>query len=420
MPLLPSHPAAAPTGQPPDTEAVRRHLASRALRPGRTGVVGLELERHVVDVAEPLRPVDWRRLTGALTGLQPPAGSSVTLEPGGQVELSTPPASGVAAAVEVLRRDAAVVDAALAEAGLALLSVGADPVRAPVRINPGARYAAMESYFRAVGHGRDGAAMMCSTAALQLNVEAGPAGRLGDRLTHLHRLLPVLIALAGCSPLLGGRDTGMRSARQGVWQRLDPGRCAPWLRDGDPAAAWAEFALAAPVMLVRSERTGAPQPVHAPVPLVDWVRGRHLLDGRCPTLADVDLHLSTLWPPVRLRGWLELRVLDTVPAAWWPGLAAVVATVLDDVAAADRAAEAAEPVAQRHGVAARDGISDPALGRAARGLVAAALPAVPAVLRPDVERWAELLDSGRTPADLVRNLARRTDAAGCLLAEELR
>ena len=49
------------------------------------------------------------------------------------------------------------------------------------------------------------------------------------------------------------------------------------------------------------------------------------LADRLPTAADVDLHLTTLWPPVRLRGWLELRVLDAVPAAWWPALAAIVA-----------------------------------------------------------------------------------------------
>ncbi|WP_345713468.1 glutamate-cysteine ligase family protein, partial [Kineococcus glutinatus] len=283
MPPIPSSPPVPLAPWPvPDVEAVRQHIASRGLRAGPVGAVGLELERHVVDTAEPVRPVAWERLTGALSGVLPPSGSRVTLEPGGQVELSTPPLPGVAAAVAALRVDAAVVDAALADAGLVLLSVGADPARPPVRLNPGGRYTAMEGYFRAAGHGADGAAMMCSTAALQLNVEAGPAGRWAGRLEHVHRLLPVLVALAGCSPLLSGRGTGMRSARQGVWQRLDPGRCAPWLRAGDPAAAWAEFALAAPVMLVRTGGTGTGRPVLVPVtervPLLDWVRGRRLLD----------------------------------------------------------------------------------------------------------------------------------------------
>ncbi|NAZ88277.1 glutamate-cysteine ligase family protein, partial [Kineococcus indalonis] len=205
------------TTVPLDVAAARDHLTAGALRPGPVGTVGLELERHAVDLTAPGRRVPWDRLTGALRGAAPPAGSRVTLEPGGQVELSTPPLPGAAAAVEALRRDAAHVDALLAADGIALLSTGTDLVRDPVRVNPGSRYAAMAEHFAALGHGADGAAMMCSTASLQVNLDAGPPHRWARRLAHLHRLLPVLAALGACSPLLAGRSDGTRSARQGVW-----------------------------------------------------------------------------------------------------------------------------------------------------------------------------------------------------------
>ncbi|WP_299037667.1 ergothioneine biosynthesis glutamate--cysteine ligase EgtA [uncultured Pseudokineococcus sp.] len=424
-PTRPPLPPVADPAEPLALEAARELVAAGALRAGPVGAVGLELERHVVDVAAPQRRVPWDRLRGALRGVRTPSGSAVTLEPGGQVELSSPPAAHVAGAVAALREDAAVLDAALAGEGLVLLSVGADPSRPPERVNPGARYAAMEAYFRRAGHGADGALMMCSTASLQVNVEAGPAAGWAERLASLARLRAVLVALGACSPYVAGGPTGLRSSRAAMWCRLDPGRCAGPASGGlaagsaDPAQAWAGFALEAPVMLVRGAGDAVAPALEAAT-MAEWVTGARPLAGRRPTADDLELHLSTLWPPVRLRGFLELRLLDAVPADLWPGLAALVVAALDDPAAADGAAHAAEPVADLVGEAARDGLSDRRLRRAAAGVVAAALPAVPDALRPDVERWAALVDAGRTPADLVTERARRDGHAACLLAEELR
>jgi glutamate--cysteine ligase len=165
--------------------------------------------------------------------------------------------------------------------------------------------------------------------------------------------------------------------------------------------------------------TGERTPVLERVPLISWVTGERMLGGRPPTTADLDLHATTLFPPLRLRGFLELRMLDAVPARWWPGLAALTVAVLDDPGAADRAAEAIEPVAHRTAAAARVGIADPALGKAALAVVEAALAAVPGPLRASVQDWAELIASGRTPADLVRDRARRDGPVGCLTAPEL-
>ncbi len=319
---------------PVDAETAREYLAEQALKPGPLGTVGLELERHVVDRSQPASVVSWTRLQDALREVELPHESRLTTEPGGQLELSTQPAPGVVEAVQALQADTQVVDAALGRSGLATLGVGIDPVRGPVRIHPGDRYRSMAAYFNARGHGEDAAMMMCSSASLQVNVEAGPADGWAERIAQVHRLMPALTALSASSPLVRGRHRGARSERGAMWQRLDPSRCAPFVGHGDPAGAWASFALAAPVMLLRDPATGSRRPVLERVPMVSWLTGERELGGRRPARSDLDLHLTTLFPPMRLRGFLELRMLDAVPARWWPGLAAITVAVLDDPQAA--------------------------------------------------------------------------------------
>src|SRR6185312_5137537 len=379
------------------------------------GRVGLELEGHLVDLAGPGRRVPWPRIRAVLDALGPlPGGSRVTLEPGGQVELSGPPLAGVAAAVAALRADRAVLVDALARDGLGLALLGTDPLRPPTRVHPGARYAAMEEHFTAAGCHEAGLAMMTSTASLQVNLDAGPPEGWSSRVRLAHQLGPVLIAVSACSPLLSGRPTGWRSTRQRIWGDLDQARCGPLLGGADPAGEWAAYALSAPVMLVRDDDGGA-TPVRSGAAFADWLTGEADL-GRRPTRADLDYHLTTLFPPVRPRGFLEIRYLDAAPEPWWPALAAVAATLLDDPVAADRAAEASEPVAGAWTRAARDGLADPALRRAATGCLTAAVDAVPDVLRPEVTALAELVAAGRSPGDAVLTAAQRGGPYAALLS----
>ncbi len=378
-------------------ESAREYVATRALTPGPIGRVGLELESHLVDLAHPPQRPSWERLSAALDGLGPlPGGSRVTVEPGGQVELSTVPATSALDAVEALHHDHAIARAALAERGLGLACLGADPIREAARVNPAPRYAAMEAYFAASGNAAAGAAMMCSTASLQVNLDAGPATGWSDRVALAHRLGPVLVAMSACSPFLRGRATGWRSTRQRIWGELDRARCGPLLSGSDPAGEWADYVLAAPVMMVR--HPGAATPVLTPVSFDSWAGGVDLA-GRPPTETDLDYHLTTVFPPVRLRGFLEIRYLDAVPPAWWPALAAIVVALLDDPAAANSAAEATEPLAGAWTDAAHAGLADERLARAARRCLDAALPAVHPRLRADAERFAELVLAGRSPGD---------------------
>src|ERR1700733_10393060 len=112
---------------------------------GSIGRIGLEIEAHCFDPTEPHRRPSWDEITEVLESLPAmPGGSVVTVEPGGAVELSGPPEFDAAAAIEAIVDDQALLGKAFAAAGLGLVALGADPLRPAKRINPGARYAAME------------------------------------------------------------------------------------------------------------------------------------------------------------------------------------------------------------------------------------------------------------------------------------
>ena len=255
-----------------------------------------------------------------------PAHSRVTLEPGGQIELSTPPGADVVAAVSALRADRAVLRESLLARGYGAAPLGTDPARPVSRINPGARYAAMERHFDALGCAAPGMEMMTATAALQLNLDAGPATGWEQRLGLVRALVPVLVACSSTSPYLSSQASGWHSMRQGIWRGIDHGRSDP-IQPGEPTLAWADYALDAPVMLVREDSGAGPgqrlTPVTRRVSFAEWLRGAGPVERR-PGTDDLDYHLTTLFPPVRPRGYLEIRCLDALPDRWWPGIAALV------------------------------------------------------------------------------------------------
>ena len=135
------------------------------------------------------------------------------------------------------------------------------------------------------------------------------------------------------------------------------------------------------------------------VPFADWADGRALLGGRRPTSADLDYHLTTLFPPVRPRRWLEIRYLDSVPDAVWPAVVFTLVTLLDDPVAADIAAEATESVATAWDRAARVGLGDRRLHAAATRCVQTAAERAPAELRESMRQLVRSVEQGRCPAD---------------------
>ncbi len=318
-------------------------------------------------------------------------------------------------AVAALRTDREVLRHALAAQGFGAAPLGTDPAREVHRTNPHPRYAAMEAHFTALGCGGPGREMMAATAALQVNLDAGPAEGWSARLALIRSLVPVLVAVSASSPYLAGRASGWHSMRQETWYGIDHGRTDP-ITAGEPAEAWADYALAAPVMLVRDGE--ALRPVGGRVSFAGWLADPARI-GRPATVADLDYHLTTLFPPVRPRGYVEIRCLDALPDRWWPALAALTVTLVDDPIAADRAAELCEPVAASLEDAARRGIADPGLRAAATGCAEVAARHCPPSLAPDLEALAALLAEGRTPGSALRD---RAEAHGPLrlLEEEAR
>ncbi len=318
--------------------------------------VGVEVEWIVVDPADPARPVGATE-TGraARAGGALPAGGTVTVEPGGQLELSACCAPGVVAALALVTADVRELVARMAAAGLVLLPVGVDPVRAGARSLDLPRYRAMEAVFDAAGPG--GMAMATTTAAVQVNVDVGGdpvrawrvAGAVG----------PALLAAFACSPFRRGRPTGWASTRQLLWSCVPAGRGAPvptW-----STQAWVDRVLDDDLLLLRHHDDALPAPPG--FSLRRWIAEGHAVGH--PTAADLEEHLTTLFPPVRPRGWIELRMLDSLPAPARDVAVAVAATLVLDEDAGRAAVDACRRVAGAWGPAARDGLAHPGLADAA-------------------------------------------------------
>lgn len=397
-------------GQTRFTElAAEAYVTGICFKTGPPRAVGIELEwvlHHRHDPTRPLASADLARVTAAADVLRH---SRLTVEPGGQVELSSLPLADPGECAAAMRTDVAALSAVLADSGLILVGTGVDQHRPPRRLLDSPRYTAMQAFFDRAGPA--GRTMMCSTAAVQINVDAGPSAPtsgqvdLATRWVLLHELVPVLVGAFGNSPVAAGRPTGLRCTRHAIWSAIDPGRTAPALRPGeDPRTSWARYALDAPVLCVPETEPDWVVPLN--LSFRQWIAGRTGL--RMPTSDDLDYHLTTLFPPVRPRGHLELRCLDAQrSAADWSAALALVWALVTDPVAADLAREALRPVSADPTAgdrAARDGVRDPQVARAARGCFEAALAGLGRLgLRPEQaaldEFVARYLDHGRNPAD---------------------
>ncbi|WP_300017920.1 ergothioneine biosynthesis glutamate--cysteine ligase EgtA [Pseudonocardia sp.] len=391
-----------------DAEA---YVASVCFKHGPPRLVGVELEWLLHRPAAPDAAVDLATLVAALgphapTTLDPasparplPAGSTVTVEPGGQVELASPPLPDLDHLLSAVRADTAVLHGRLAARGLLPLPRSADPHRPPHRLLQVQRYRAMEQAFDRVGpHGRSA---MCSTAAVQVCLDAGQGADVARRWAALHALGPVLLAAFANSPTMHGRRTGWKSSRWATWLACDPPRTAPPQAadadpDVDPAQGWARRVLNSNLLCVRGEDSWQ---VPLGVTFADWVRGAFATP---PTTADLDYHVSTLFPPVRPHGHLEVRYVDGQPGDDWTLPTAVLVALLAEPRTVDRALELCEPARGRWVSGARHGLADRVLARAAAGVFTLACERLGA--GPVRDRLADLTEHrvrrGLCPADL--------------------
>ncbi|MFC9594535.1 ergothioneine biosynthesis glutamate--cysteine ligase EgtA [Streptomyces sp. NPDC056944] len=384
-------PGGIPRGGPPLTEAEAEDLLRCiCFKTGPPRTVGVELEWLVHELRDPRVPVRPPRLAAALDTVRAlPLVSALTFEPGGQLELSSRPAGSLMECLDSLAADLAAVRAALGPLGLTLSGYGVDPWHAPRgRVLHEPRYDAMEAALDRTGP--SGRAMMCDSASVQICLDAGleEPGPLGyhRRWQLAHLLGAVLVAAFANSPVHGGRRTGWRSTRQALWADLDPLRALAPPPDGEPRAEWAAHVLDTPVMCVRAEE--GPWAVPEGLTFREWLR------TGLPRPADADdlrYHMTTLFPPVRPRGHLELRMVDAQPGRdGWMVPVAVTTAVFDDPEAAETVYRAVKPLAEQAGsgpaprnplweAAARDGLADPVLHGAARAVFSAALDALPRI-----------------------------------------
>lgn len=243
-----------------------------------------------------------------------PAGGTLTFEPGGQLEYSSPACRSGGALLQLLRSVIPPLRAAAEAEGITLLAVGLDPLnpveRAPMLIHA-KRYVRMAEYLS--HRGVEGARMMRQTAAFQVSVDFDDEPWLRWRV--LNAAAPFVVAIFANSPIYAGEPTGHQSARADVWRKLDPARTGiPYDRQA-PIRAYLDFALAAPAFLL-------PPLDGEHRPFGEWLTRDN------PTAEEWQDHLSTLFPEVRPRGHLELRSADSVPPQWYAAPLVLTAGVL--------------------------------------------------------------------------------------------
>jgi glutamate--cysteine ligase len=360
-----------------DRAAGEAYVASVCFKHGPPRLTGVELEFTVHHADDPARPLDPDLLATALGPHTPrtlrpespetplPAGSPVSLEPGGQVEISAHPQATLRELDAVVSADLRHLGELLASHGLQLGASGIDAYRAPRRILRTPRYAAMERRFAPIGPG--GITMMCSTAGLQVCLDAGEAEHHAARWAAAHAMGPPLLALFANSRVHAGRDTGYASARWLAVHDTEAIRTRTASVSDDPAAEWATRMMDTPLMVLPRED----RPWDAPEGLTfaDWIEGRGsaaLLPR--PTSADLDYHLSTMFTPVRPQGYLEIRYLDAQPPAGWLAPTALVAALLARPSTVDKVRGMCAPVADRWTRAAGRGLADPELAAVAAAL----------------------------------------------------
>ncbi|MFF1549626.1 ergothioneine biosynthesis glutamate--cysteine ligase EgtA [Rhodococcus erythropolis] len=374
---------AAQTTQVDSRPAAEAYVGGVCFKQGPPRLVGAELEWLTSQVPGGERP-SAATLAKALgrhapTSIDPdspaaplPRGSLVTVEPGGQIELSSAPRTSARELCDCLDEDRRTLETLLASYSIEINAAAADVARPPSRILRLPRYCAMESRF--AGIGPYGTLMMCNTAAVQVSVDAGGSPEsIAQRWRLLGDMGPALIAAFACSPRLQGVPRGdWASQRMRTWLELDS-----WRTSAVPEAQdYAGWALDVPLMCVRNEGDDWTAPRGAT--FGDWIDGA--LDaeiGRRPVWADLDYHLSTLFPPVRAVGHLEVRYIDAQPGDLWRVPIAAVDALLSGPAVMREASDAAASTAGRWRDAAEYGLDDVELRSAATSLMSLAASYAP-------------------------------------------
>jgi glutamate--cysteine ligase len=301
----------------------------RGARPRANWGIGTEMEKLVLD-AETGEAADYGRIEALLTAIEAEGGwrgvregghlialfgeySSITLEPGGQLELSGRLCPDIHCSYgDFAGHIAAIIDNAAA-LGLCFFGLGVQPFTPLDRIPwlPKARYGIMGPYMAKTGD--MGQRMMKQTAGIQVNLDYADEADCIAKLRLAIATAPLFYALFANSPVMEDRPTGFLSTRFEIWERTDPDRTGllPQLfLEGAGFATYVDSALDVPMYFI--QRGGQFLDLtQERCTFRRFLRQGHL--GHRATLADWDLHLSTLFTEARLRPQIELRSADSLP-----------------------------------------------------------------------------------------------------------
>jgi glutamate--cysteine ligase len=254
-----------------------------------------------------------------------PKGGSVSLEPGGQLELSGAPLDTVHQVQEEIRQHLVEVREVGKELGLGFLGLGFSPkwTLAETPVMPKERYRIMKRYMPT--RGRLGLDMMFRTATVQVNMDFASESDMVRKVRVGLSLQSVATALFANSPFTDGKPNGYQSYRAEIWRDTDPDRTGllPFaFEDGMGFERYVDYALDVPMYFVYRDDSYVDV---AGASFGDFLAGKlAALPGVLPTLDDWADHLTTLFPDVRLKRFLEMRGADAgnfrqlcaLPALW--------------------------------------------------------------------------------------------------------
>ena len=300
-------------------------------RPGYEGPNGIKA------MLEGLQRFGWSPVeeNGVLIGLERRNAegfiASVSLEPGGQFELSGAPLLTIHDICNETGQHLMEVKQVADQLGVGFLGAGFDPLwtREQVPVMPKGRYDIMRAYMPKVG--TLGLDMMLRTCTIQANLDFDSEADMVAKFRTSLALQPIATALFACSPFTEGRPNGFLSARANVWTDTDADRTGMLgfvFEDGFGFERYADYALDTPMYFAKRDGHYVDASGQS---FRDFQAGKlPALPGQFPTIKDWNDHLTTLFPEVRLKAYLEMRGADGGPWSRICALPALWAGVLYD------------------------------------------------------------------------------------------
>jgi glutamate--cysteine ligase len=272
------------------------------------------------------------------------SGAAITLEPGGQFELSGAPLQSVHTTKAELAKHFAALKRVAGPLGIGFLGLGMSPKwrRDEAPHMPKRRYEIMAKYMPKVG--TMGLDMMFRTCTVQANFDYASEADMVKKLRVSLALQPLITALFANSPLTDGKLNGFLSMRSEIWLHTDPDRTGMLAFAFEPGMGferYVDYALDVPMYFVKR---GEIYHDVAGASFRDLLAGRlKALPGERATISDWANHLSTIFPEVRLKNYLEMRGADCGPRPFLYALPALCVGLLYDSAGLDAAWDLVRP-----------------------------------------------------------------------------